>query len=194
MHPSQPFWNIFRHQEKKLRIFCAELKMQHTYNRKRPISSIPDLVHSDSSLDSGSHSIHPCTHPQEVNGLVFLTDGIFCMDPGCLHITPLNSLWDKVKRSINTYIMQILALESKKPTCFTLAFSVLCSLSHFLELRLSSFAANLRLNRCSVWLVKGCFIVVRAAGYKSFKIQSTIKAYKDVELTQTNSVWVPGLN
>lgn len=32
------------------------------------------------------------------------------------------------------------------------------------------------------------FIVVRAAGYKSFKMQSTIKAYKDVELTQTNSM------
>lgn len=39
----------------------------------KPLTCSPDLVHSDSSLDPWSHSIHTCTHPQEVNGLVLLS-------------------------------------------------------------------------------------------------------------------------
>lgn len=51
-------------------------------------------------------------------------------------------------------------LQFCKPTCFTLAFSVFSSLLHFFELRCSSLAANLRLNKCSVGLVKEWFMLI----------------------------------
>lgn len=58
----------------------------------KPMTHSPDLVHSDSCLDPRGYSVHPGTHPQEVDGLVLLPDGVLCMDPGCLHITLLDSL------------------------------------------------------------------------------------------------------
>lgn len=54
-----------------------------------------NLAHCDSSLDPRGHSIHAGAHPQEVNGLVLLTDGILCMDPSCLHVSLLDSLRNK---------------------------------------------------------------------------------------------------
>lgn len=129
----------------------------------KPLTCYPDLVHSDSSLDSGCHSIHTGTHPQQVNGLVLLTDGIFCMNPACLHITFLDSLQKHRKQEFIHVLKATATLGSRflvnlwfnKPTCFTLAFSAFSSLSHFLELRCSSLTANLRLNKCSAELVKG---------------------------------------
>ncbi len=127
---------------------------------------------------------------------MLLTDGILCMDPGCLHITLLDSLRNKGRRCTYSDIMRtipallaqlvpgswsLVNLQFNKPTCFTFAFSALSSLSHFLELRCSSLAANLRLNKCSVWLVKGWFILVMG-------IQLNNKTYI-LTNTQPNSVW-----
>lgn len=50
------------------------------------------LVHGDSSLDPGSHCIHPCTHPEEVDRLVLLPDGVFCMYSRHFHVSFLNGL------------------------------------------------------------------------------------------------------
>ena len=66
----------------------------------------PDLVQCDSSLDPGRHCIHTGAHPQEVQGLMLLTDGVLCMDPGCLHVALMDGLRDTRNRSIYIYIIQ----------------------------------------------------------------------------------------
>ena len=53
-----------------------------------------DLVHGDRGLNPGGHGVHPSAHPQEVNGLVLLTDGVLCVDPGHLHVALLDGLRD----------------------------------------------------------------------------------------------------
>lgn len=52
------------------------------------------LFHRDSSLDSWGHCIHPSTHSQEIQRLVFLSDGILCVDSRHFHISLLDSLED----------------------------------------------------------------------------------------------------
>lgn len=50
------------------------------------------LVHRDGSLDPRCHRIYPSTHPQEVQRLALLSDGVLCMDPCHFHIAILDGL------------------------------------------------------------------------------------------------------
>lgn len=52
------------------------------------------LFHRDGSLDPWGHRIHPSAHPQEIHGLVLLSDGVLCVDPRHFHISLLDSLGD----------------------------------------------------------------------------------------------------
>ena len=51
-----------------------------------------DLPCRDSCLYSGGNCIDPCWHPPVVQGLVLLTNGIFCMDFGSFHVSFLDGL------------------------------------------------------------------------------------------------------
>lgn len=113
------------------------------------------LFHGDGCLDSWGHCIHPSTHPQEIHRLVFLSDGILCVDSRHFHISLLDSLEDTQIQSTSVSVFrgwnvpsQILATEVQL-TFFTLAFSTFSSLSHFPELLCSCFAANFKLKRFS---------------------------------------------
>lgn len=57
------------------------------------------LFHRDGSLDPWGHCIHPSAHPQEIHGLVLLSDGVLCVDPRHFHISLLDSLGDTQTRS-----------------------------------------------------------------------------------------------
>lgn len=50
------------------------------------------LVHGHCCLHPRCHRVHSRTHPQEVDGLVLLPDGIFSVYPSNLCVAFLNSL------------------------------------------------------------------------------------------------------
>lgn len=49
-------------------------------------------LHGDGCLHLGGHGVHPGRHPEPVEPLVLLADGIFSINPGTLHVLLLQGL------------------------------------------------------------------------------------------------------